>query len=90
MAIAALIVACLILATQRREDKLADHRSHLMLELAIANDQKVAKTIELIEESRRDNPVLSNRVDIEAAQMATPSNAVEVLEVIRELSDEAK
>ena len=85
--VSALLVACVILSTQRREDKLADHRNHLVLELAVANDQKVAKIIQLIEESRRDNPVLANRVDVEAAQMATPSNAVEVLEVIRDLSD---
>ena len=89
VAIGALVVACLILTTQRREDKLADHRSQLILELAIANDQKIAKIIGLIEESRRDNPALTNRIDVEAAQMATPSNAVKVLEVIRELSDEA-
>lgn len=84
----ALVIACLILTTQRREDRLADHRSQLMLELAIANDQKIAKIIELIEESRRDNPSISNRVDAEAATMAMPSNPAEVLEVIRELSEQ--
>ena len=84
----ALVASCLILTTQRREDRLADHRSQLMLELAIANDQKIAKIIELIEESRRDNPSLSDRVDAEAATMATPSNPAEVLEVIRELSEQ--
>ena len=84
----ALVAACLILTTQRREDRLADHRGQLLLELAIANDQKIAKIIELIEESRRDNPAISNRVDAEAATMATPSNPAEVLEVIRELNDQ--
>jgi len=85
----ALVVACLILTTQRREDKLADHRSQLILELAIANDQKIAKIIGLIEESRRDNPAITNRVDAEAATMSTPSNTAEVLEAIRELSEDS-
>lgn len=87
IATGALLVACLILTTQRREDKLADHSSQLILELAIANDQKIAKIIGLIEESRRDNPAITNRVDAQAATMSTPSNTVEVLEAIRELSE---
>jgi len=81
----ALLVACLILTTQRREDKLADHRGQLILELSISNDQKIAKIIALIEESRRDNPAISNRVDDQAAEMSTPSNASAVLEAIKEL-----
>jgi uncharacterized membrane protein len=85
----ALVIACLILTTQRREDKLADHRGQLILELAIANDQKIAKIIGLIEESRRDNPAISNRVDAQAATMSTPSNADEVMEVIRGLSEDS-
>lgn len=85
----ALVVACLILTTQRREDKLADHRSQLILELSVSNDQKIAKIIALIEESRRDNPAITNRVDDQATTMSTPSDATQVLQAIRELSDDA-
>jgi uncharacterized membrane protein len=87
MAGGALVVAALILTTQRREDKLADHRAQLVLELAIANDQKVAKIIELLEESRRDNPVMTNRIDNQADAMSTPSDATAVLEAIKELGE---
>jgi uncharacterized membrane protein len=85
----ALVVAALILTTQRREDKLADYRAQLILELSIANDQKIAKIIELLEESRRDNPALSDRVDDQAHAMSTPSDAVAVLEAIKELGENA-
>ncbi len=85
----ALVVACLILTTQRREDRLADHRSQLVLELSISNDQKIAKIIGLIEEIRRDNPAITNRVDVQAATMSSPSNAAAVLEAIRELSEDS-
>lgn len=84
-ATSALVVAALILTTQRREDKLADNRAQLILELAIANDQKIAKIVGLLEESRRDNPNLVNRVDDEAEAMSTPSDTEAVLEAIKDL-----
>ena len=83
----ALVVAALILTTQRREDKLADYRAQLILELSIANDQKIAKIIELLEESRRDNPAISNRIDDQAQAMSTPSDATAVLEAIKEMGE---
>lgn len=86
--IGALLVAALILSTQRREDKLADHSAQLILELSIANDQKVAKIIALLEESRRDNPAISDRVDEQAEAMATPSDTDAVLGAIKELRDD--
>ena len=84
----ALLVAALILTTQRREDQLADHRSHLILELTISNDQKVSKIIDLLEEVRRDNPAIIDRVDRQAVAMATPSDTRAVLEAIKERQDD--
>ncbi len=83
----ALVVAGLILTTQRREDRLAEHRSQLILELSISNDQKIAKIVGLLEESRRDNPAITNRIDDVAAAMSMPSDAAAVLEVIKELGE---
>lgn len=80
-----MLVAVLILTTQRREDTLADHRAQLMLELAISNDQKIAKIVGLLEEGRRDNPAIANRIDDEAAAMSTPSDTEAVLEAIKDL-----
>jgi uncharacterized membrane protein len=47
-------VAILILTTQRREEQLSSQRGQLVLELAILNDQKSSKIIELLEEFRRE------------------------------------
>ena len=88
-AIGALLIAALILTTQRREDQLADFRSQLILELSISNDQKIAKIIELLEESRRDNPEIVDRVDDQAAAMSTPSDTEAVLEAIKVLRDDS-
>jgi uncharacterized membrane protein len=79
-----LYMVVLILATQRREDQLAQHRELLILELAILSEQKTAKVIELLEEVRRDSPLLRNRVDQEAQAMAQPADPKSVLDVIKE------
>jgi uncharacterized membrane protein len=60
LALGAVYMAGLILGTQRRADLLASHREQLTLELAILAEQKTAKTIALLEELRRDLPMLHN------------------------------
>jgi hypothetical protein len=73
-----------ILATQQREYQLAQLREQLTLELAILSEQKTAKVIQLLEESRRDNPLIRNRVDQEAEAMAQPADPQSVLDAIKE------
>lgn len=75
--LAALIVALLILTTQRHEDQLAETRARLTLQIAVLSEKKIAKIIELLEEQRHDNPLLPERDDGTARDMATPVNAVE-------------
>ena len=72
--LAALCFTVLILATQRREDQLAQRREQITLELAVLSEQKLAKIIELLEESRRDNPLLDNRANASAEAMAKPAD----------------
>ncbi len=83
----ALYVTVLILTTQRREDQLAGYREQLTLELAIVSEQKSAKIIALLEEMRRDNPNLRDRVDAEAVAMAMPADPQAVLDAIKETAD---
>ena len=79
----ALYVATLILTTQRREEKLSSQREQLLLELAILNDKKSSKIIELLEELRRDNTALTDRLDDEARTMSTPSDHRSVMGAIK-------
>lgn len=89
VSVVGLLLVALVLITQRREDELADARAQLNLELSIAIEQKAAKIIELLEEARRDNPGIANRIDHEAVAMSVPSNPEVVLEAIKVLRDEA-
>lgn len=68
--IAALLIALLILTTQRHQDQLAERRAQLTLQISILGERKVAKVIALLEEQRRESPLLASRVDEEAEAMA--------------------
>ena len=87
LGIMALYVTVLILTTQRREDQLAGYREQLTLELAIVGEQKSAKIIALLEEMRRDNPILEDRVDEEAVAMSVATNPQAALDAIKESTD---
>ena len=78
----ALYLALMILAIQRREDRLAAYRDPL--ELALLSEQKSVKIIQLPEEMHTESPYLSNRVDAEAAAMSThadPSTVYAAIDV---------
>lgn len=79
----ALYLTVLILTTQRRENELADLREQLTLDLTILGEQKSAKIISLLEELRRDSPMIADRHDPEAEAMSTPADPEAVLEALR-------
>jgi uncharacterized membrane protein len=70
----------LSLSTQRRDDQLVSYRDQLMLELAILSEQKAAKIIELLEELRRDDPNIHNRLDQEAETLSMPAEPQAILD----------
>jgi uncharacterized membrane protein len=84
VSLTSLYMVVLILATQQRQDQLAHHRELLILELAIVSEQKTAKVIQLLEEFRRDDPHVHNRVDQEAEAMAQPADPRSVLDAIKD------
>jgi uncharacterized membrane protein len=84
VSLVSLYMVVLILAAQRREDQLAQRRELLILDLAILSEQKIAKVIQLVEEARRDNPLIRNRVDPEAEAMAQAADQKSVLDAIKE------
>jgi uncharacterized membrane protein len=84
ISLTSLLMVVLILISQQREDQLARHREMLILELAILSEQKIAKVIQLLEESRRDNPNLRDRRDPEAETMGQAADTQSVLNAITE------
>jgi len=86
--VGALLMAALIFSAQRHDNLLDNHRDQLILELAVLTDQKASKVIELLEEGRRDNPTMEDRVDTQADAMSTPTDTRAVLGAIKEVQDD--
>lgn len=83
LGIIALPMTIAILIKQARQEKLAEQRTQLSLQLNLLSEQKIAKLIALVEELRRDLPNVENRCDPEAEEMkqaAEPHVVMEALE----------
>jgi uncharacterized membrane protein len=78
-----LYLMILLVVIQKRDGEIEETRAQLNLELAILNEKKSAKIIQLLEEMRRDNPAMADRIDPEADALSVPadtdavSNAIE-------------
>ena len=81
---AALLITTGVLVRQTQQDKIAERRSHLMLQINLLNEQKIAKVIELIEELRHDTPDVANRFDWEAKIMQQATDPQVVLNILQE------
>lgn len=81
----ALLMTTLVLITENRQSRDAQHRAHLDLQVNLATEQKVAKLIALIEELRRDLPNVRDRRDPESEKMqetVDPESALAEIEQI--------
>jgi uncharacterized membrane protein len=86
VSIASFFMVIMILATQRNDDRLAFHREQLILELVVSIEQKTAKVIQLLEEFRRDNPSMRDRIDHEANEMTRRADPPAILSTIRDFN----
>ncbi|MDF5708728.1 MAG: DUF1003 domain-containing protein [Nostoc sp. S4] len=84
LATASLLVTTGVLIKQERQEKLAEQRAQLSLQLNLLSEQKIAKLIALVEELRRDIPNVKNRSDPEAEMMKSPTDAHAILDVLEE------
>ena len=82
--IAALLIATGVLVQQTRQDRLAEQRSHLTLQINLLTEQKIAKLIELVEELRTDLPIISDRYDAEAEIMQQATDPQVVLDILQD------
>ena len=82
--IAALLIATGVLVQQTRQDRLAEQRSHLTLQINLLTEQKIAKLIELVEELRTDLPIIRDRHDAEAEIMQQATDPQVVLDILQD------
>ena len=82
--IASLLISTGVLVYQTRQEKVAEERSHLMLQLDLLTEQKIVKLISLVEELRHDLPNVRNRIDTEAEEMQQPIDPQALLVALKE------
>ncbi len=64
-----LVITSTVLIAQARQARLAEQRSQLQLQIILLTEQRSAKLVGLIEELRRDLPIVRDRRDEEADVM---------------------
>ena len=73
-----------VLIKQDRQEKLAEQRAQLSLQLNLLSEQKIAKLIGLVEELRRDLPNVENRYDPEVEIMKEAADPQAVMTALEE------
>jgi uncharacterized membrane protein len=88
----ALLTTTVVLIGQRRQTRLAEQRAHLDLQINLLTEQKVTKLIHLLEELRRDLPMVRDRTDPHASALKEPTDTAQVLSALKktELDSEDK
>ena len=75
----ALVTMIVVLVKQNRLAKMEERRTHLELQVNLLTEQKATKIINLLEELRRDLPMIKDRHDAEAAAFQQPTDPESVL-----------
>src|SRR5579863_3142503 len=88
LTVSALVIAVMILTSQRRADRFANLREQMTLEATLLTEQKTRKIIELLEELRRDSPNIRDRLDLEAEQMTAKTDPREIQTAVKEDAQE--
>lgn len=73
-----------VLIKQTRQEKLAEQRAQLNLQLSLLSEQKIAKIIALMEELRSDLPNIKKRQDPEAEAMKQAADPHSVMDALEE------
>ena len=84
VSLVALLTTTIVLIKQNRMSKFEDQRAHLNLQIILLTEQKTTKIIHLLEELRRDLPMVKDRHDPEAAKFQRPTDPHRVLATIDE------
>jgi uncharacterized membrane protein len=80
----ALLLTIAVLIRQNRMARVAEHRSHVDLQVNLLTEQKVTKILQLVDELQRDLTSLRRRPDAEVAELSKPADAHALMHAIKE------
>jgi len=84
MTLISLVTTTIVLIAQNRQAKLEMQHTHLGLQVALLTEQKVSKLINLLEELRRDMPMVKNRHDAHAEALQESADTAQVVAALEE------
>ncbi|HWJ94698.1 MAG TPA: DUF1003 domain-containing protein, partial [Telluria sp.] len=84
VALNAFVISTTVLIRQNRMGRLAEHHAHLDLQVNLLAEEKNSKIISMLEELRRDLPNVRDKDDVEAHELAKPTDPKVVLSVIEQ------
>jgi len=90
IAVNAFIISTTVLIRQNRMSILAQHHARLDLQVNLLTEEKCSKIIAMLETLRHDIPGMAPAPDHEAREMAEPTDAKTVLEVIESETDDCE
>jgi len=85
VSLAALLITTVVLIGQNRLAQLERQREELELQVNILTEQKTTKLLHLIEELRRDLPMVRDRHDPDAASLQQPTDATDILTALEKV-----
>jgi uncharacterized membrane protein len=90
VSLGALLMTTVVLVKQNRLAKIEELPAHLDLQVNLLTEQKTTKLIELMEELRRDLPMVKDRHDPQAAVFQQQTDPQQVLAAIDEMRETEK
>ena len=88
LGVVSLVMTIAVLIKQNRQEKLAEQRAQLGLQLNLLSEQKIAKLIALVEELRCDLPDVQERYDPELESMKQAADPQVVVNRLEERLEE--
>jgi uncharacterized membrane protein len=87
VSLSALLITTVVLIGQNRLAQLERQREQLELQVNILTEQKTTKLVHLMEELRRDLPMVRDRHDPDAAKLQQPTDTTEILSALEQASN---
>ena len=84
----ALLLTVAVLIRQNRMAQVAEHRSHLDLQINLLSEQKVTKILQIVDELQRELSALRKRPDSQVAEMTKPADAHALMHAIKQKQDD--
>ena len=80
----ALLLTVAVLIRQNRMATIAEHRSHVDLQINLLTEKKAAKILQLVDELQREVSVIRRKPDEDLAELTKPADAHALLHAIKE------